>query len=100
MFPKLKRQVDRALLDRYHGMRCAACGRKGCDPAHIKSRGSGGDDAEWNLMPLCREHHSEQHSRGWWAFGEKYPGVWLGLKTRGWGWDGRRLVREEGQAVE
>lgn len=33
------------------------------DPHHVKSRGAGGPDAE-NLVPFCREHHSECHTIG------------------------------------
>jgi len=33
------------------------------DPAHVRSRGAGGQD-EGNVIPLCRRHHDEQHRRG------------------------------------
>ena len=34
----------------------------GLDPHHIKSKGSGGDDAVENLITLCRGHHNDAHS--------------------------------------
>ena len=38
---------------------CLVCGWIVSDPAHIKTRGSGG---KWrnNIVPLCRRHHGEQ----------------------------------------
>ena len=46
---------------------------------HIKSRGSGGPDEAWNLIPVCLEHHNEVHNIGLYEFAEKYPSVgdWL-----------------------
>ena len=32
------------------------------DPAHMKSRGAGGDAR--HLVPLCRDCHMRQHSKG------------------------------------
>ena len=32
------------------------------EPAHLKTRGAGGDDL-WNIVPLCRRHHREQEGR-------------------------------------
>lgn len=34
------------------------------DIHHIKSRGAGGSDHPFNLMPLCRYHHSMIHAVG------------------------------------
>lgn len=72
---------------------CIICG----DPSercHIKSRGSGGGDEEWNIMHLCREHHIEQHKRGWLGFSSVYPVAREELQRKGWeflGWG--KLVR-------
>lgn len=54
------------------------------DACHIKSRGSGGDDVEWNLIPLCRYHHIEQHKRGWLNFSLSFPEIIVELAQRGW----------------
>lgn len=43
---------------------CAACGSPPpSDPAHVRSRGAGGDDSQ--VIPLCRRCHIRQHARGW-----------------------------------
>jgi hypothetical protein len=56
--------------------RCLICGKK-ADLHHVTSIGMGYDrDTKPQLgalvMPLCRVHHSEYHSIGGTAFGEKY----------------------------
>lgn len=83
-FPKTKRAIARDLLDTYHSMRCVACGKTGCDPAHILSRGAGGDDVEWNLMPLCRAHHAIQHAQGWLFMADHFPPLRIDLTNKGW----------------
>lgn len=90
---KSKRVVDEDALARYRGKPCAICS-KPSDPAHIKSRGSGGNDADWNLISLCREHHSIQHSLGWTTFFKKHPIIKAILTRKGWSLDERgKLVR-------
>lgn len=81
---KNNRIQNRPLLDTFHAMNCVVCGRRGCDPAHIVSRGAGGDDVELNLMALCRKHHVEQHSIGWNKMSEKHQSVNLDLESKGW----------------
>jgi hypothetical protein len=72
--PLLKpvRLVDEPYLDHIRAMRCLVHGR-GCsgrvDPAHLKTRGSGGSD--YTAVPLCRLHHTEQEGRTA-AFNAKY----------------------------
>lgn len=41
------------------------------DAAHVKTRGSGGDDIG-NLIPLCRRHHQEQHRIGVRSFEDRH----------------------------
>ena len=84
MLAKKKRIQNRRLLDSYHLMRCCECGREGCDPAHAKSKGSGGDDIKENVIPLCRKHHTEQHKIGVVTFAKKYPKVMMWYLTNGW----------------
>ena len=64
-------------------MNCIICSKK-ADRAHIKTRGSGGSDDAWNLMSLCRMHHTEQHASGWFKFANKYPIVMKELEFQGW----------------
>jgi len=40
---------------------------------HLTTRGSGGNDHAWNLMPLCFKHHTEIHKIGLLKFISKYP---------------------------
>jgi hypothetical protein len=79
-FPKPKRIKDRALLDAKKQLPCAACGtRRNVDPHHIRSKGSGGDDTDMNIIPLCRRDHSDWEQIGVVKMVAKYPtvGVWL-----------------------
>ena len=64
---------------------CQACGVYGVmDVAHIKSKGSGGGNEEWNLILLCRTHHRLQHSIGWARFVENHQNVMKILESKGW----------------
>lgn len=71
---------------------CVVCGHRETDAAHIKTRGSGGDNSNDNLLPLCRLHHHDQHKMGWERLCQLHPIVRHELKIRGW-----RLVDEFGQ---
>jgi hypothetical protein len=67
------RQENSAYLAHIRKMPCLICGRRGVDPAHIrmgcieigKDYTGGGEKSsdKWTL-PLCREHHDEQHAHG------------------------------------
>ena len=63
---------------------CVACGRRPVDRAHIKTQGSGGTWDDWNIMFLCRWHHSESHALGWSEFSMRYPLVHFELVRKGW----------------
>lgn len=83
--PKPARKKDDSLLAAVRGFRCAACGKEPpSDPAHVRSRGAGGPDEPWNLLPLCRNHHQEQHKRGWVTFSFRFPSVAFDLIDKGW----------------
>jgi hypothetical protein len=43
-------------------MNCVVCGRLPSVAAHVKSRGAGGTAKD--LVPLCPNHHFEQHAVG------------------------------------
>ena len=94
MYQKQKRVENRDLLDTFHKKRCVVCNRLGCDPCHIKSKGSGGNDTEWNVMPLCREHHTEQHKIGWIKMMHNYASVAFYLESHGWEILNDRLFRD------
>lgn len=86
---------DRALRESYRAMSCEACGRRGCDPCHVRTYAVTGLDEEWNMIPLCRLHHVEQHQIGWHKFSHKYIGVAAALLKRGWDFEMGKLVRIE-----
>lgn len=61
-FPKNPRIKDKKLINnKKHN--CEYCGKKNCytNTHHIKSKGSGGDDTEDNLIELCSNCHREVH---------------------------------------
>ena len=60
--PKEKRIKNQKLInDKKHD--CEYCGKKNCwtNTHHIKSKGSGGDDIEDNLIELCGNCHRKVH---------------------------------------
>lgn len=66
---------------------CIICGRR-ADKCHIKSRGSGGGDAWWNILWMCRTLHVKQHKMGWRTMSRKYPIIAEALRERGWSFTG------------
>ena len=66
---------------------CLNCGKKtfnGNCFHHIKTRGSGGTDDEWNLMPLCFFCHENVHKIGLKSFANKNFAVKSFLISQGW----------------
>ena len=58
---------DEAALVR--SLPCLVCGGL-AEPAHVTSRGAGG--GRFDLVPLCRTHHDEQHSAGVESFADRH----------------------------
>ena len=59
-----------ALAEHVRAVSCCACGAPPrSDPAHVKSRGSGGhaflDNGHGNIIPFCRTCHDLQGAKGW-----------------------------------
>ena len=77
---------------------CVVCGASPTDIDHIKTRGSGGEDEEFNRWSLCRTHHIEKH-HGWTGFLQKYPQAKTALEAKGWEiqtlFGRKRLVRKD-----
>lgn len=67
---------------------CIACGHRQLEGGnclhHVKSRGSGGSDEVWNLMPLCQRCHNIVHANGLSTFAIKYFNVKRWLEKNGW----------------
>lgn len=82
---KSKRIIDPKLLERKRKQPCVICRScGGSDPHHVKSKGSGGDDLDTNVISLCRKHHTEIHAIGMNRFSEKYVEVSVWLSINGW----------------
>lgn len=64
---------------------CLICGGVG-EVHHLLTRKAWPEyrDSEFNLVPMCRKHHSEVHSYGMTKMGTKYPLFEVALKHRGW----------------
>lgn len=78
-------RIDRVLRQQVKAMPCFICYSKyQVDPCHVKTFGSSGIDAWWNLVPMCRNHHNEQHALGWRKFCDKYPKMAALLQELGW----------------
>ena len=64
---------------------CLVCGKVGPgDIHHVKSRGAGGKDDLWNIMPLCRQCHCDIHRVGMKYHAENYPMVKRWLELNDW----------------
>lgn len=60
--PKNKRIVNKKLLKDKKGV-CEICGKKGAtEKHHKKTKGSGGNDTEENLIEVCRICHTKIHN--------------------------------------
>ncbi len=85
MFPKPKRKVDEALLERVRQQPCAACSAPPpSDPSHLISRGAGGPDTDWNVAPHCRECHNKWHQMGPRNFVSRFSRFRRWLEAHGW----------------
>lgn len=89
---KPKRVSDDSVLARTRLIPCVACGAQPSDPAHIKSRGAGGGDECWNVIPLCRGDHQAQHRMGWVTFARKNWSVFDWLLRHNWEILGGKLI--------
>ena len=66
---------------------CVVTGRTPVDVHHVKTKGSYGDDVEWNLIPLIHEKHMELHQLGNERFANKYINFKLWLFKNDWEFD-------------
>jgi hypothetical protein len=63
-----KMSDGRKYLDSFAGKPCEVCGSTDTTvPAHIRLLHFGGSQkpADWQVVPLCFEHHAEQEHGGW-----------------------------------
>jgi hypothetical protein len=89
-----EREKDEKFLSLMRRVNCLCCGAvPPVDACHIKSRGSGGGDEWFNVIPMCRNCHSLQHQVGWFSFCEKFSHVKHHLELLGWSFICKRLRR-------
>lgn len=82
---KPKTTRDKKLLAQIKKLPCSVCGRVGqSDPSHIRSKGAGGPDTAWNVVPMCRECHRYWHDVGWKTFLDNRPTFARKLIALGW----------------
>lgn len=90
---------DPDFLNQIRALPCFACGSPAPSEAHhIFTRGAGGSDYWWNLLPLCTGHHTgngDAWHRGKLTFLEKFPHVWEHLQKLGWERNGNKLFHPE-----
>ena len=67
--PKPVTSRDGAYVAWVRGQPCLVCGKLG-EACHVRTRRNGGDRG--NVVPLCREHHREQHQTGIQTFQARY----------------------------
>lgn len=85
---KRKRIVNKQLCDEIRKRPCCNCGSSGIiDIHHLKTRGSWGDDLEFNLVPLDRKCHVDLHKKGTNRFVELNPAFQVYIMDKGWYWD-------------
>jgi hypothetical protein len=63
---------------------CLACGAIPVEICHIRSRGAGGPDEAWNVIPMCVRHHRAQHALGWSALFQVFPKLKREIIAKGW----------------
>lgn len=90
MFPKQFRVEDEKVLEKVRGQGCCVCGRHPVDASHIKTKGSGGPDTDWNVVAHCRAHHQEW-GVSWSRFLRRNPQMAVVLTRLGWTWNDGKL---------
>jgi 5-methylcytosine-specific restriction endonuclease McrA len=94
---------DEKARKRLRELPCLVCFSRPSDVHHIKTRGSGGDDQEFNLANLCRRCHSRLHHIGQVTFASKEWRFMDHLEQNGWRIEDGRLRHsklEKGNADE
>lgn len=95
-FQKSERVVNEEVLAAVRQENCIVCFYPPpSDPSHIKSVGSGGPDAFYNVFPMCRRCHTKWHAEGWKRFLTRHYGFWTILQKEGWRREGGKLLNEK-----
>jgi hypothetical protein len=70
------REEDSVYLSLVRGMKCIVphCEERKTDPHHVFAGGMGTKTSDYNVIPLCREHHRWLHDLGKETFRKQYLG--------------------------
>jgi 5-methylcytosine-specific restriction endonuclease McrA len=75
---------------------CFLCGKYGeLERHHIKTRGSGGGDEDWNIAMVHRICHIKIHSLSWGKILERDPSLAQKLQDKGWVFMNGKLRRND-----
>lgn len=89
---KPRRHTDLKLLAEIRTLPCACClAPPPSEVSHIKTRGSGAGDYDFNCVPSCRRCHREWHYCGPSRFFKRHPDFFGVLLYMGWCFDGKKL---------
>lgn len=84
--PKRKKDIDEEFKAKIRNLHCIiCCALPPSTVSHLKTRGSGGDDAAYNILPMCLKCHTYWESNKE-EFITKYPHFADHLKAMGWKW--------------
>lgn len=88
---------DADLLGRFRELPCMACGKYPPSEAHhIRTRGAGGGDDYFNILPLCNSCHTGSrfswHQGGSVSFLIRHKHVYDYLKQLGWSISDGKLI--------
>lgn len=96
MEAKPRRIQDKKLLERVRKLPCIVCGvEKDVQPCHVRTRGRGGPDAEFNVIPQCARCHQEQGTMPWREWAEMHPRVGKLLMELGWYFENGKLWNDK-----
>lgn len=89
--------IDPFFLNEVRKLPCLACSKHGPSEAHhVKSRGAGGRDDYFNVIPLCNQHHTagkdSWHTLGAISFIHRFPWVMSYLVQLGWQVHNEKLI--------
>lgn len=81
----MSKKTTKQSIPSIEGFKCAAHENHLADEFdHLRTRGAGGSNEEFNLLPLCRLAHIQRHQKGLRWLSDKYPGVHSFMIDNGW----------------
>ena len=85
MYTKAREIFLNDLYEQLRNYPCVICNKiDNSGVHHIKTRKNLGPDTQENLLPVCRIHHIDIHSKGLQTLSEVYPKLRNWLLRMGW----------------